>query len=160
MPEAADIAAILRFTLHRLEQLGVRQVVLFTGHFADEQPAMIAGLARDWTSGCSAMRVLALGVNGTAGAPLPPGHAGRFETTLRAACHPETVDLSLLPAAGPQEAGGDPCGPQRHDPRPTACPQPARRLQGRPPPRDFPAKDAPALRRVMARWLADQAGAI
>jgi creatinine amidohydrolase len=116
MPEADEIAAILRFTMMRLMQLGVGQVVLFTGHFADEQLAMISAMAAEWNAAGGAMTVLALGVNGNPDAPLPPDHAGRFETTLLAAYQPTRVDLSLLPPARPDEAEEDPFGPQRHDP--------------------------------------------
>ena len=154
MPEASEIAAIVRFTLQRLERLGVRHVVLFTGHFADEQLVMISGLANDWNIGGGPMRVVAIGVNGNAASPLPPDHAGRFETTLLAAYHPERVDLSLLPPARPEEAQEDPFGPQRHDP--------AHSLQGifGADPRAFAAREAPGLRKEMAQWLADQVGPI
>lgn len=154
MPAADEIAAILRFTLTRLMQLGVRQVVLFSGHFADEQLAMIRDMARGWNASGGAMTVLALGVNGNPGAPLPPDHAGRFETTLLAAYQPARVDLSLLPPARPGEAQEDPFGPGRHDP--------AHSLHGifGADPRAYSAEDAPVLRQVMARWLADQAGTV
>jgi creatinine amidohydrolase len=154
MPEADEIGAILRFTLHRLERLGVRQVVLFTGHFADGQLAMIHALAKGWNATGGAMQVLALGVNGNAGAPLAPDHAGRFETTLLAAYHPERVDMSLLAPAKPEESLEDPFGPQRHDP--------AHSLHGifGADPRGFAATEAPALRKMMAQWLVDQAGKI
>jgi creatinine amidohydrolase len=154
MPDAEEIAAILRFTLARLMQLGVRQVVLFTGHFADEQLAMIRDVATAWNATAGGMTVLALGVNGNPNAPLPPDHAGRFETTLLAAYEPARVDLSLLPPARPEEAEEDPFGPQRHDP--------AHSLHGifGADPRAFSAEDAPVLRQAMARWLADQVGII
>ena len=148
MPEADEIAAILMFTLRRLETLGVRQVVLFTGHFADEQLAMIARIARQWNARSGPMVAVALGVNGNAGAPFPPDHAGLFETTLLAAFQPQTVDMSLLPPANPGEAGEDPYGAQRHDPDHS--------LHGifGPDPRTFLPDSAPDLRRVMAAWLA------
>jgi creatinine amidohydrolase len=154
MPGAEEIAAILRFTLMRLMQMGVRQVVLFTGHFADEQLAMIRSVASDWNATGGALTVLALGVNGNPGTPLPPDHAGQFETTLLAAYHAERVDLSLLPPPRPGEAEEDPFGPQRHDP--------AHSLHGifGADPRDYSAKDAPVLRQAMVKWLADQAGTI
>ncbi len=152
MPEAAEIAAILGFTLRRLQQLGVRQAVLFTGHFADEQLAMIAGIADQWNAGGAVMRVLALGVNGNAKAPLPPDHAGLFETTLLGSYHPDLVDLSLLPPPKANEAREDPFGAQRHDP--------SHSLHGifGADPRAFPSQAGIGLREVMAQWLADQAG--
>ena len=105
MPDQTEIAALLRQTLTRLQAFGVRQAVLFTGHFADEQLAMIAALANDWNAAGGPLRALALGVNGNSDAPLPPDHAGRFETTLLAAYQPQTVDLSRLPPPRPDEAG-------------------------------------------------------
>jgi creatinine amidohydrolase len=154
MPGAEEIASILRFTLTRLLQLGVRQVILFTGHFADEQLAMIRDVAMKWNAAGGPMTVLALGVNGNPNAALPPDHAGRFETTLVAAYHPTLVDLSTLPHPRPEEAEEDPFGPQRHDA--------THSLHGifGADPRAYSAQDAPVLRQAMARWLADQAGAI
>lgn len=154
MPGAVEISAMLRLTLTRLMQLGVCQVVLFTGHFADEQLAMIRVVATEWNETGVAMSVLALGVNGNPGAPLPPDHAGRFETTLLAAYHPERVDMALLPPAILNEQGEDPFGPQRHDP--------SHSLHGifGADPRAYSAGDAQVLRQAMARWLADQAGSI
>ena len=85
MPNAAELSALLWQTLTRLQAFAVRQVVLFTGHFADEQLDMIAKLTFDWNAQSGPLHVLALGMNGNASAPLPPDHAGRFETTLLAA---------------------------------------------------------------------------
>jgi creatinine amidohydrolase len=85
MPDQTEILGILQQTLTRLQDFGVRQVVLFSGHFADEQLAMIAQLAAAWNAQNGPLHALALGVNGNAEAPLPPDHAGRFETTLLAA---------------------------------------------------------------------------
>lgn len=152
MQDTAEISALLRQTLTRLQAFGVRQAVLFTGHFADEQLEMIARLARDWNAQNRLLRVLALGVNGNASAPLPPDHAGRFETTLLAAFQPETVDITLLPPANPGEAGEDPFGPQRH--------APSHSLHGifGADPRGFRPEEAQDFRRAMALWLAEQAG--
>lgn len=152
MPEAAEIEAILRFTLSRLEVMGVRHAVLFTGHFADEQLAMITDIAEIWNRRDRALKALALGVNGNHGAPLPPDHAGLFETTLLASFQPQTVDLSLLPTARGGEAGEDPYGAQRHDHDHS--------LHGifGPDPRAFDPTRAPELRRAMAQWLAASAG--
>lgn len=154
MPDQAELAALLHRTLIRLQAFGVRQAVLFTGHFADEQLQMIAALASDWTAHGSPLQVLALGVNGNADAPLPPDHAGRFETTLLAAYQPQTVDMAQLPPAKPDETGEDPFGPQRHNPDHS--------LHGifGADPRGFAPSEAAGLRRSMAAWLAAQAGAV
>ena len=154
LPGPAEIAALLGFTLTRLQSLGVRQAVLFTGHFADEQLAMIARIAADWTATGGPLAVLARGVNGASGAAMAPDHAGLFETTLLAAYHPQTVDMALLPPAQPDEAGENPFGPQRHDP--------AHSLHGifGPDPRAFAPQQAQGLRQQMARWLAASVGAV
>lgn len=154
MPEAAEIEAILGFTLTRLQNLGVRQAVLFTGHFADEQLAMIARIAENWNAKAGPMKAMALGVNGNAGAAFPPDHAGLFETTLLAAFHPQTLDMSLLPIATPAEMGEDPYGPQRHDP--------SHSLHGifGPDPRNFRPDQATGLRKAMAGWLVQSAGPV
>jgi creatinine amidohydrolase len=152
LPDAAEISALLRQTLTRLQAFGVRQTVMFTGHFADEQLDMIARLARDWNAANGSLHALALGVNGNASAPLRPDHAGRFETTLLAAFHPETVDMALIRPANLGEAGEDPFGPQRH--------APSHSLHGifGADPRGYRPEEAQHLRRAMAVWLAEQAG--
>jgi len=145
-----EIAALLHQTLTRLAAFGVRQVVLFTGHFAGEQLAMIQATAARWNADHAPLKVLAFGVNGNPEASLPPDHAGLFETTLLAACHPDLVDLSQLPPPHPSEADENPFGPQRHDPNHS--------LHGifGADPRAFDPAHAPALRQSMARWLAAQ----
>ena len=152
LPNAAEITAILSHALTRLQAFGVRQAILFTGHFSDEQLAMITQIAADWNARGGALQALALAVNGNSAASLPPDHAGLFETTLLAAFHPQTVDMSLLPQPYPGEAGEDPYGPQRHDP--------AHSLHGifGPDPRAFSPEQAPLLRKAMAEWLAAMAG--
>lgn len=152
MPDQTELCALLQQTLTRLQAFGVRQAIVFTGHFAEEQLAMITGLARDWNAQNNMLTVLALGVNGNPAAPLPPDHAGRFETTLLAAYHPQAVDLSLLPPTKPGEANEDPFGHQRH--------APSHRLHGifGADPRGYRQGEAADLRISMAEWLAAQAG--
>ncbi|MDZ4309908.1 MAG: creatininase family protein [Cypionkella sp.] len=154
MSEATEISSILRHTLARLQDFGVRQAVLFTGHFADEQLAMIAQLADTWNAQNGPLHALALGVNGNTEAPLPPDHAGRFETTLLAAYHPQAVDISLLPPPQPDEAGEDPFGPQRH-----ALSHSLHGIFGADP-RGYAPEDTAILRGAMATWLAARAGTI
>ena len=154
MPGPEEIAAILDVTLSRLEILGVRQAVLFSGHFAAEQLALIAGIAAGWNARGGKLAVLAFAVNGNPGGRFPPDHAGLFETTLLAAYQPRTVDMTLLPSARPGEAGEDPYGPQRHDPNHS--------LHGifGPDPRGFDPAHAQELRKEMAAWLAASAAPI
>src|SRR6266704_6147540 len=63
MEDGREIAALIRRSLVRLAQFGVETAVLFSGHFADEQLAMMRDIEREWRFGSNRMRVLALGVN-------------------------------------------------------------------------------------------------
>jgi creatinine amidohydrolase len=114
----APLAELLQTSLRRLADFGVRVAVLFTGHFADEQLAMIDNLAAEWNASRSPLRVLALSVNRT-DATVAPDHAGIFETTLLAAMWPGRVRLDQLPTITDAPAA-DPVGAMgydhRHDP--------------------------------------------
>lgn len=147
MPSQDTIAAQLVFTLQRLEAFGLREAVLFTGHFAPEQKQMIDRIALDWNAEQSSLAALALSVDGGEAIPLAPDHAGRFETTLLAAYHPETVDLSALPARSGTNAPEDPFGEARH-----ATDHPLWGVFG-PDPRDFSMIEAGPLRSAMRGWL-------
>ena len=96
MPTAAEIGTMLRFTLNRLAQMGLAEAVLFSGHFADEQLAMIDALAADWNQGGKAPKVRALSVNRANIAGFPPDHAGLFETTLLQGLAPDLVDIARI----------------------------------------------------------------
>jgi creatinine amidohydrolase len=73
---AGDLEAILNVTLTRLQAFGVRLAVLFSGHFAPVQLAMIERIAADWTR-VGELRVIALAINSPK-LPLPSDHAGVF----------------------------------------------------------------------------------
>jgi creatinine amidohydrolase len=116
---AAPLEELLTQTLHRLADFGVRLAVLFTGHFADEQLALVDGVASRWNAaGGTGLRALALSVN-RAETSLEPDHAGVFETTLLSALWPEGVQLDQIPLE-PGAAAPDPAGASgydhRHDP--------------------------------------------
>jgi creatinine amidohydrolase len=96
MPTATEIEGLLTFTLRRLSDLGVAQAVLFTGHFADEQLAMIERIATDWNATGQTPHLRALSVNQAQIAGFPPDHAGLFETTLLQGIDPSLVDLAQL----------------------------------------------------------------
>jgi creatinine amidohydrolase len=96
MPIGDEIEVLLRFTLRRLSELGVAEVVLFSGHFADEQLALIDRLAADWNSQGHRPHLRSLAVN-RAGIPgFPPDHAGLFETTLLQGIDAGLVDMAQL----------------------------------------------------------------
>lgn len=141
----------LEQTLTRLEQFGFTLAVLFTGHFADEQLAMIDDIAERWhnDSGRS-LQVLATGVNRCADAPLAPNHAGIFETALLHSFRPDLVHLDRLPDLLEEPSVdplGDTAGEHRHDPR-----HPLWGIFG-PDPRTFDASQAPQLRDALVVWL-------
>lgn len=142
MPDASEIERLLTFTLKRLSDLNVERCVIFSGHFADEQLAMIDRIAETWNALGRAPRVTATSVNRCSEAGLPPDHAGVFESTLMAAIAQETIDLSQLPE------GDD--TPDRHAPD-----HPLWGIIGADP-RGADLSKAPALFDRLAGWLASQ----
>jgi creatinine amidohydrolase len=113
MPGADALEALLDHTLTRLADMKVETVVLFSGHFADEQLDMIDRMAKAWAAGKHhPMKVRAEAVNRFDIADFPPDHAGLFETTLLAGLWPATIDLGTLPPAKAEDERLD-----RHDPK-------------------------------------------
>jgi len=114
----STIAELLAQSFNRLLDFGVQLAVLFTGHFADEQLAMITELAHDWNAAGNQLRVLSLSISGSDG-EVAPDHAGIFETSALYAMWPDRVQLDRLPelAGAPSiDPGGDVMGSQRHNP--------------------------------------------
>ncbi|NQX13439.1 creatininase family protein [Microbacteriaceae bacterium VKM Ac-2855] len=147
MADAGGIRSHLEQTFAKLEEFGVRLAVLFTGHFAEEQLAMIDEIAASWNTAQRRLAVLATGVD-RSDASIRPDHAGVFESTLLAAFEPRLVHLDLLPDAGGfPDPGGDPMGAQRHDP--------AHPLWGvfGPDPRGADLSRAGELRDALVAWL-------
>lgn len=93
----AEIEAMITRTAERLGAMDVAQFVIFSGHFAEEQLAMIDGIAADWNAANAIPQITATAVNRCSKAGIKPDHAGIFETTLMDALAPETVDMSQLP---------------------------------------------------------------
>ena len=120
MDGGETLRANLHATVQRLQDLGVATVVVFSGHFAPEQLDAIDAFTSDWNGGPGRRTtVVATAVNRCPDSPLPPDHAGAFETTLLSGIAPELVHVDRLPdlAAHPQiDPDGDPSGPHRHDP--------------------------------------------
>jgi creatinine amidohydrolase len=113
----APIRALIEQSLRRLHEFGVATVVLFTGHFSDEQLALIDDIAAGWNGANTGLRVLALAVS-RAATRMAPDHAGVFETSLLSALHPGRVQLRQLPPlrqAPAADPGGDVRGNHRHD---------------------------------------------
>ena len=150
MTDDSAITALLGRALQRLQTFGVKQAVLFTGHFADVQIAMIKRIASEWNGANTGMRTLALSMNEITPTPIAPDHAGIFETTLLHALWPERVDLGQLPPK-PARTGDieeDGWGPQRH-----VAGHPLWGVVG-PDPRNFDPARGPALLEAAVAWLA------
>ncbi len=96
MPERVEIEALLTQTVRRLGEMGVQEVLLFSGHFADEQLQMIDEMAQDWNAKCSLPMVKAFAVNRADVPSFPPDHAGLFETTLLDGLSEGLIDLPSL----------------------------------------------------------------
>lgn len=151
--DTAILKALLTRSLTKLAEFGVRTAVLFTGHFADEQLAMIAEIADAWPAD-STLTVTALSINGNAGAGIAPDHAGMFESSLLQAMSPELVQLDRLPSlrdAPAPDPDGDPTGPHRH-----AVDHPLYGVFG-PDPRHLDPASARTLLADMTKWLAAMA---
>jgi len=149
LADETSIVTLLDLALTRLDQFGVRQAVLFTGHFADEQIVMIRSLAKRWNDAGHTMQALPLSMNEIDPSPIRPDHAGIFETTLLHALWPERVDLGQLPPK-PKRSGNideDGWGPQRH-----VAGHPLWGVVG-PDPRDFDPARGPALLETAVSWL-------
>jgi len=150
MPGAAEIEGLLRYTLERLDAFGVRLAVLFTGHFADAQIAMIKTICAQWNAAPHATKALALSINEVEGAALGPDHAGMFETTLLGALWPERVAVNRLPARDAADALDDPWSASRHEPT-----HPLWGIVG-PDPRNYNPTDGPALLAACVAWTVAQ----
>jgi creatinine amidohydrolase len=155
MKSQEQIRALIWQSLQRLQAFGVEVAVLFTGHFADEQLAMIDEISDAWQSEASnAMRVLPFGVNRYAGSPIKPDHAGVFETSLLAAMWPGLPQIDRLPSLDDSPAvdpGGDSRGAHRHEPG-----HPLWGIFG-PDPRRYQPADAQELLESVVSWLAGAA---
>ena len=153
MDTDAEIAAMLGTTLRRMQDFGIGLIVLFSGHFAPSQLAMIERVAAEWNTAGNSMRVLPLAVNGASHLPIGPDHAALFETTLLHALWPDRVRTERLPplATGPsRDPGGDAFGEHRHDPA-----HPLHGIMG-PDPRLFDPETSQSLLDGMVAWVVDQ----
>jgi creatinine amidohydrolase len=112
----ASIESLLAETLSRLDQLGVRRIVLLSGHFAGEQAELVTRVANAWNSRGASSHVVARTLGQAPTPPVAPDHAARFESLVLHALHPELVELDKLPDPDlfPAPADENPFGPDRH----------------------------------------------
>jgi creatinine amidohydrolase len=150
MPQTTEIEALLVHTLKSWQLEGVRLTVLMSGHFANEQVALVRDIAEHWNARQTGMQVLGLAMNMGQGIPMKPDHAGLFETTLLSAFWPDTVDLRALPplvAGEDVDRGCSPYGAQRLDPA-----HPLWAIIGADP-REFDPEQREPLKQAMVDWL-------
>jgi creatinine amidohydrolase len=149
MAKPDELQVLLSLLLARLESFGVAVAVLFSGHFADEQLAMIQSITEAWnTHGEHSLRVVAAGINMAEGTTLAPDHAGVFETTMLSALWPDRVEIARLPALDATALCTDDVAPERNDPT-----HPLWGIFG-PDPRSFEPANGEALLHATANWLA------
>jgi creatinine amidohydrolase len=113
------IRSLIWRTLERLQDFGVQLAVIFTGHFADEQLALISEIEQAWNSGKNSLVARSHAVNMPLTDAPAPDHAGIFETTLISATWPDRVNIDELPdlATSPSiDPDGNPMGLHRHEP--------------------------------------------
>ncbi len=146
MQDGTEIEAMLTRTAERLQAMQVARLIIFSGHFADEQLALIDDFEKHWNASGQLPRVTATAVNRCTDVGVPPDHAGAFETLLLHAIAPETVDLSQL--ASVAEA---PDTLERYDPE-----SPIWGVFGADP-RGVDLSQSEALCAHMAHWLAQMA---
>jgi creatinine amidohydrolase len=112
MQDHLQIENILMRTAERLQEMDVRQLVIFSGHFADEQLEMIDRIAKDWNALNATLQITATAVNRASGTQIEPDHAGEFETLLMNSLSPKTVKMDRLPTLE-----SEPDDLDRHNPK-------------------------------------------
>jgi creatinine amidohydrolase len=118
MDGGREIAGQITKAIERLEDFGVGLTVLFSGHFAPGQLAMIDDIAQMWRASGRPMKVIATAVNRIEGLPFGADHAGVFETTLLGGLWPDRVQIDRLPSIETAPlAADDVWEAGRHDPQ-------------------------------------------
>ena len=140
-----EMRPLLRRTITRLQVFGVRQIVLYSGHFPEEQTQLILDAARQFSN--DTCQVLALSPALAAEAlPIQGDHAGRFETALMLGTVKEHVFLERLADVS-----------QVPDSL-TARMNPTHPLYGvgGPDPRQMPAHLPDEVRRALLNWMIEK----
>lgn len=155
MPQGEALGSNLVAMLERLDEMGVEKTIVLSGHFADEQRALLREISESWAADTSkTMRLTTRSMADNSKAPVAPDHAGAFESLLLAALHPDLVHLDRLPdqetnpSIDPDE---NPYGSHRH--------QETHALWGvfGPDPRSIDLGRASGLLEAMVQWLSDLA---
>lgn len=153
MPTGQAIAENLLATLRRLDDLGVKNAVVLSGHFADQQRSMLKEILSDWLRDQRvSMRLITRTLADCDVSPVTPDHAGVFESLLLAAIHPNLVHMNKLPTLTEKpgaDSDEDDFGPHRH--------HTDHALWGifGPDPREIDLGQAPELFEVLVKWLSE-----
>lgn len=144
-----SIESLLAETLVRLDELGVRRIVLLSGHFAGEQADLVTRVADAWNRRGATAHAVARTLGQAPHPPVAPDHAAKFESLVLHALLPELVDIDKLPdvASFPVPEGEDPFGPDRHRPD-----HPLHGVFG-PDPRPLPTEEAQPLLDYLVQWV-------
>lgn len=147
--ESEPIETLLAETLARLNDLGVRRVVLLSGHFAPAQLELITRVADAWNDHKTNLRAVARTLGQAPHPPVAPDHAGRFESLLLHALDPSLVHLDRLPErhAFPAPDPEDNFGAGRHEES-----HPLHGIFG-PDPRTIDLRDAGPLLEHLVGWV-------
>jgi creatinine amidohydrolase len=143
MPEANQIEGLLETMLERLRDFGVRQVVLYSGHFPEEQVNLIESLAQKYSTNTFRVDALAPSLANDR-LPIRGDHAARFETALMLGIAPKHVFLQNLPSV--KEV------PDVLETRMTDVHHPLYGISG-PDPRVMPELSPQELSKAMLEWM-------
>lgn len=155
MPDHIAIEKNLRDSLARLQELGVKNCVILSGHFANEQRAFLRDLKLSWNSNSSnSMHLETESMADHVSDIVVADHAGLFESMMLAAIHQDLVNIDKLP--DPQQnpsidPEGNLFGSHRHSEE-----HPLWGIFGTDP-RGKALNEAPALLAEFAEWLASKA---
>ena len=119
LEEDAVFLTILLTTLKRLEANSVKEVVVFTGHFALRQLEALEELKKEWESMNKSLKILVLSISDCPNVNMEADHGAIFETSVLSQLHPELVNLDNLPSKEEVPANdleGNSKGNHRRDP--------------------------------------------
>jgi creatinine amidohydrolase len=98
MATPEQLEPLLVRTLQRLDECGVQRAVLFTGHFPEEQIALVKDVARARSAMGKSLQALGLSISECPPPPFGLDHAGLFETSMLGAIAPELIRLDQIPS--------------------------------------------------------------
>jgi len=120
LEEDTVFLTILLTTLKRLEADGVREVIVFTGHFALRQLEALEKLKEEWESINKSLKISILSISDCPSVNMEADHGAIFETSVLSQIHPELVNIDNLPTIEEEPANdvdGNSKGHHRSDPK-------------------------------------------